>query len=89
MPGGGLLVGVGDAEHDFLAPFGADDLEADGELVGGEAAGDGDAADAGEVDGDGEDVGEIHLERVLCPLAELEGGRGRRGTCIPRPSAGR
>ena len=57
-------------------------MQADGELGVfdfGEAAGDGDAGVAGEVGGDGEDVGEVHFQRVAGALAGFEGGLGAGG----------
>src|SRR5208337_2499043 len=58
-----------------------DDLEPDGEPARAEATGEGDGRHAGEVHGDGEDVREVHLERILYLLPETEGrGRGSGGT---------
>jgi hypothetical protein len=61
-----------------------EDLEADGEAFPtvkiGAAAGDGNTGDAGEVGGDGENVGEVFVERIVGKTADLArraGGDGR------------
>src|SRR5919205_105232 len=74
-----LLVGVREAEDVRLAPVAAHELEADGQPLGREAAGDAHAGDAREVGHAGVDVREVHRERVVRLLAEAEGGRRRRG----------
>ena len=77
-----MLVGVGNVEEAGFVERLADELEADGELDavdGGEAAGDGDAGIAREVGGDGENVREIHFQRVAGALAGLESGLGAGG----------
>ena len=52
-----------------------EDLEADGEVFPaveiGAAAGDGNAGDAGEVGGEGENVGEVFVERIVGKAADL------------------
>ena len=53
MPVGGLLVGVAGAEDGFFVEGAAGELEADGQVVGGEAAGDGYGREAGDVVGAG------------------------------------
>src|SRR5688572_29256463 len=74
---GGLLQGVGDAKDGLLGEGAADDLHADGEAIH-EAGGDADAGEAGDIDGDGADVAEVHLQGVIDLLSDLE-GHGRRG----------
>lgn len=83
MPVGRLFVGVSDLEEAAFGEGGAKELQADRELWAGgvllgEAAGEADAADAGEVGGDREDVGQVHREWVFRAFADLEGG-DRRG----------
>ena len=60
--------------------MGGEDLEAGGEVFPaievGAAAGDGDAGDAGEVGGDGENVGEVFLERIAGNTADFPRGCG-------------
>src|SRR5688572_2520931 len=81
VPLGRALVHARDAQELVLGERGAEQLEPDREGPGaaGEAAGDADAGDGGDVAGDGEDVGEVHLERVAALLADLERGRRRSG----------
>ncbi len=72
-----------DAEELGLAKMRGEDLEADGEIfpaveIGG-AAGDGNARDAGEIRGEGEDVGELFLKRIARNAADLAGGAGGNG----------
>lgn len=75
-----LLIRVGRADQRFLRERLADDLQADGQALAALAARDGDARQAGEVQGDGADVLQVHLQRVCNHLADLEGRRrGRRG----------
>jgi len=76
---GKLLPGVADAEEHGLVEGLGKDLEADGEAARGETAGEAEAGNAGEVDGDGEDIREIHLEGVVEFFAEGEGWGGRGG----------
>jgi len=75
----GAFVLAGGAEKRVFAERGTEELDADGEAGGGEAAGEGEAGDAGDVAGDGEDIAEIHLEGVVGFGAELEGGGGAGG----------
>src|SRR5205807_2983427 len=76
----GLFEGVGELEDAGFAERGAEDLEADGEVfLRRFAAGDGDARDTGERAGNGVDVGEVHLKRVVGLFAEFKGGDGGRG----------
>ena len=56
----------------------SNNYDADGQPGGGEAAGQRHAGQPGEVAADGEDVGEVHGQRVAGLLAQAEGG-GRRG----------
>ena len=77
-----MFVGVGDLEQFGLAEGLADQLEPHGERFSihlGESAREADAADPGQIDGDGENVGEVHPQRVVAPVAHLEGGLGRGG----------
>src|SRR5438067_13425208 len=76
-----LLVHAGDAEQPGFAEGGAEELKAEGEglVARGEAAGEADAGDGGDVARDGEDVAEVHLQRVAGLLAGLEGRGGARG----------
>lgn len=77
---GVLLKGVGGLDDPFFLTRSSDDLKADGEPCGAEAAGDGNGRHTGEIHRDGEDIREVHLERILylCPKAE-GWGRGSRG----------
>src|SRR5262245_31656521 len=73
-PIGGLFVGVGEFQNGGFAEGFSQKLEADWEFrICSEAAGDADAANAGEVAGNGEDVGEVHLQRVAGFFADLKG----------------
>src|SRR5207248_2675207 len=74
-------VHAGDAEQPGFAEGGAEELKAEGEglVARGEAAGEADAGDGGDVARDGEDVAEVHLQRVAGLLAGLEGRGGARG----------
>lgn len=79
VPLGGLLVGVADAQEAALAEGAAQKLESHGEIdpvAVGKSAGEAEAADAGEVRGDREDVGEVHLERIISLLTKSESGLG-------------
>src|SRR5699024_5253760 len=72
------------AAHAVQALVGAgrgEELDAGGQAVLGQARGQGDARDAGEVGGDGGDVVHVHRGGVVDLLAEAEGdgGRGRGG----------
>ena len=74
----GLERGADAVEARVLA-CGGEELDADGQpVLGGEPGGDRDARDAGEVGGNGRDVVQVHLHRVVDLLAEPERGR-RRG----------
>ena len=68
-----LFVGVRHLQNLLFAELRPDQLESDREVRLREAAGEGDPARAGEVYGNGEDIGQIHFQRILRPLAELEG----------------
>src|SRR3990170_282387 len=72
MPVCRLLIGVRHFEDGGLIERLADELESDRQPGLGEPAGDGDAREARQVDRDREDVREVHLERVLGLLPELE-----------------
>ena len=52
-------------------------MEADRQAAGGEAAGERNAANPGQVGADGVEVNQVHRDRVVGLLAQLEGGRGR------------
>ena len=54
MPVGGLLVGMGGAQHRLLVVGAARQLEADGQAIVGEAAGHGDGGEAVDIEGPGE-----------------------------------
>ena len=69
----GLLEGIGDGEHVSFAEGFADDLQADGQTAFGEAAGDRDRWQPGEVDRDSVNVAEIHGEGIITTLTALEG----------------
>ena len=77
MPGGGLLVGMGDLQEPFFRERFADELEADGHIGVIESTGDGQRRQSGQIDGDGENVGQIHGERVRCFFSEAK----RRRRC--------
>ena len=71
---------VRDLEELGLGERLAEELQADGELAAfeiGKSARDRDAADAGEVGGDGEDIREIHLQRIVRAFTQFE-SRDRR-----------
>ena len=78
MPFGGLLVGIGDFEDGLFAEGLADNLHADGQPIG-KAGGDGNPGEAGNIYGQGANVTEIHLERVVHLLANLKGDGGGGG----------
>ena len=78
MPLGCLLVGVGDFEDGFLTKGLADNLHADGQPIG-KASGDRNSWQAGNIYGEGADITQIHLERVVYLLANLEGDGGGGG----------
>jgi len=79
MPLGRLLIGVGDLQNRFLPEGLADNLHADGQAVG-KASRNGNGGQAGDIYGQGTDVAEVHLERVvyLLPYFEGDGGRNAR-----------
>jgi len=79
MPLRRLFVGVGGFEEGFLTKGLADNLHAYGQAVG-ETGGDGNTRETGNIYGQSADVTEIHLKRVVHPLANLKGdGGGGRG----------
>ena len=80
---GRLLVRGARPEKGRLVERAAEELQADGQTPG-EAAGERQAGEAGQVRGHGEDVGQVHLQRVAGLLAEAEGraGRRRRGDSV-------
>ncbi len=76
----GLFVTVGDGEEIVFLERLADDLETDGEVALGKATGDGEGREAGQVHIDGEDVAQVHRDRIIHPFSEFEGrSRGCRG----------
>src|SRR5262247_2460819 len=72
-----LLEGIGHAQDSFLIEWLADDLQTDRQPRRVKPARNGDPRDAGEVDGNGKDVGEIHLQGIVDLFPNLE-GRCRR-----------
>lgn len=55
----------------------ADKLYADGQSAAAETCGQGQGGQAGKVDGDGVDVGKVHLHGIVDVAAEFRGGSGR------------
>ena len=88
-PFGVALVGVGDAQQRRLVEQPAGQLQADRQAIGGEAARHADRRQAGQVRADGEDVGQIHLQRIVDLLAEPERRRRarRHGDDVDRSNA--
>src|ERR1700758_229251 len=87
MPIGALLVGVGDLEYQRFTEFPAEYLETDGKLFSfffQKTTWYADPANPCYVCGQGENVGEIHAERVVCALTELKrrSRRCRADNCI-------
>src|SRR5262249_5212643 len=81
MPASALFVGVRDLENRFFAERFAEELQADGQFWRfRKTTRNTDAANTREVTGDGEDVREIHLQRVVRFFTDLE-CRGRRCRC--------
>ena len=66
-------------EHHVLTERRRQHLHADGQPALAGSVGNGHSGVAGEVRGDGADVGEVHRERIGRLRAELERNRGRRG----------
>ena len=60
-----FLVGRGELDEPPLLEMARQELHPDGESGGGEAAGDGDPRDPGQVGRDREDVGEVHLHGIV------------------------
>ena len=82
MPFRGLLVGMADAEETAFSEGASQKLESYGKIDSvsvGKAAGEAQTADAGEVGGDREDVGQIHFEGIVGLLTQSEGRLGRGG----------
>ena len=86
VPVGLLLVLVGRSQEERFGEGRPLQLEADRQTAGGEAAGEGDASDPGQVGSDGVHVDEIHRQRIPRLLAKLEGGgrRDRAGDQVDR-----
>ena len=78
MPFRRLFVGVRDAQDGRFVEMFADDLQADRHAVAVKAAGQRERRQAGQIDRDRVDIRQIHLQRVLDLLADLE-RRRRRG----------
>ena len=72
-----LLVGVGDGEEVGFREGLTDELHADRQSALADSAGQAHSGQSGQVDVDGEDVAQIHLDRIVGLLADLEGGEGR------------
>src|SRR5260221_11563612 len=70
------LVRTGHAERDVLAPLRRQYLQAHGQTPA-HPAGHADAWEARQVAAEGEDIAEVHRQRVLGLRAQLEGDRGR------------
>ena len=78
MPVRSLLVGVGQVEQGRLRKVRPDELQPHRQPVG-KAAGDGHRRQAGNVGRQGVDVHQVHLQRVVHPFPDGEGGyRGHR-----------
>ena len=80
MPVGRGLVGSAQLEDPRLGEGRAEQLHSDGHARAVKAAGQAQAAKAGQIGRYGQFVGEDHLQRIVYDRAELEGGRrgGRR-----------
>ena len=78
MPFGCLLVGVGDFEEGFFAEGLADNLHAYGQPIG-KASRDGDSGYTRNIYGQGADIAQVHLERVIRLFPNLEGDSGGGG----------
>lgn len=78
MPLGCLFVGVGDVQKGLFAEGLADNLHPDGQAIP-EARREGDGGDARDIDGQGADIAQVHLEGVVRLLPNLEGDSGRGG----------
>ena len=75
MPRRALLVGVGNLQNGLLPEGLTQQLQPDGQLRRlSETARKADAADAGKIAGQSEHVREIHLQRVVRLLTDLERG---------------
>ena len=73
---GVLLEGVGSVEHLLLHQGRADELGTHGHSLAVKAAGHGDGGQAGQVDGHGVNVAQVHLERIAQTLPQLGGDGG-------------
>lgn len=74
---GGLFVDMARAQHALFAQRRAEQLQADGQALLVEPARHREAADAGQAGRQGEDIFEIHGQRVVGVGADAEGGGGR------------
>ena len=72
MPLGCLLVGVGNFEDGFLSKGLGDNLQTDGQPIS-KAGWNGNGWQPGNIYGQGADIAQIHLERVIHLFANLEG----------------
>ena len=77
MPVSRLLVAMRQIQQPGLGKVVADQLQADRQAVN-DTAGNRHAGQASQVDGDGVDVGQVHLHRIRSLFAQLECGRRRR-----------
>src|SRR5271165_1484835 len=87
MPICALLVGIGNLEHGRFIEFRTEYLETDGELFSflfQKSAWYADPADPRHICGQGENVGQIHAQRIACAFTEFErrGRRRRANNCI-------
>ncbi len=70
---------MGDLEQGGFLEVGRQELQADGQALLVEAAGQAEAGDAGQAGGQGEDVLQVHGQGVVHVLAQAEGGGGGGG----------
>ena len=82
VPLGGLFVGMSDPQQSALAEGAAKELKSHRQVDAvavGESAREAQTAYAGQIGGDREDVGQVHLERVIGLLTQAEGCLRRGG----------
>ncbi len=75
MPFSRLLVSIGDFEDGFLGKGLGDNLHTDGQPIS-KASRNGDCRQASNIYGQGADITQVHLERVIHLLTNLEGDGG-------------
>ena len=80
MPIRRQLILMRNVQHSRLGEIVADDLQPDRQLIG-KAGRHAHAGQAGEVDGDGIDVFQVHGDRIVGFFTGLEGGAGVLKTC--------